>query len=216
LVVSLLAVEKLLAILEDNRRIRKSSLPSLTVKSSKKGLEIWNLKPVKRFFFEKSLGWIPRNNVAVFIPCSAWKPYPYSQSHKYGYLKALRPALHKIDLFVVSEPMGIVPYCYSDEYPVDGYDYDPNRFFIGKLRKPLVRKALEIFTDRLAIWIKKYHNKYKKRILILPKSWHLKVFEKALRKIGVSPDQYSVVTICGRASNSVRQMQEQLQNIGLY
>jgi len=212
----LLTIEKLLAILENDCRVRKSPVSSLTVTSFKKGPKIWNLKPVKKFFFEKSLKWVPRNDVAVFIPCSAWKPYPYSQSHKYGYLKALRPALEKIDLFVVSEPMGIVPYCYSDEYPVDRYDYDPNRFFIGKLRKPLVRKALEIFTDRLAMWIKKYHNKYKKRILILPKSWHLKVFKKALRKLGVPQDQYIVIAMSGRASNSVEEMQRQLQNISLY
>jgi len=212
----LLRVEKLLAILDTNLRTRKSPVPSLTVTSFKKGPKIWNLKPVKKFFFEKSLKWVPRNDVAVFIPCSAWKPYPYSQSHKYGYLKALRPALEKIDLFVVSEPMGIVPYCYSDEYPVDSYEYDPYDFFIGKLRNPLVRRSLEVFIDRLAMWIKKYHNKYEKRILILPKSWHLKVFKKALRKLATPQDQYIVIAITGRASNSVEEMQKQLQNVGLY
>ena len=216
MVVCLLRVEKLLAILDTNLRTRKSPVPSLTVTSFKKGPKIWNLKPVKKFFFEKSLKWVPRNDVAVFIPCSAWKPYPYSQSHKYGYLKALRPALEKIDLFVVSEPMGIVPYCYSDEYPVDSYEYDPYDFFIGKLRNPLVRRSLEVFIDRLAMWIKKYHNKYEKRILILPKSWHLKVFKKALRKLATPQDQYIVIAITGRASNSVEEMQKQLQNVGLY
>ena len=212
----MLTVKKLLAILEDNERKRKPPLQNLTVKCFGQGLEIWNIEPVKKFFFEKSMRWVPRNKVAVFIPCSAWKPYPYSQSHKYGYLKALKPALDRIDLFVVSEPMGIVPYCYSDEYPVDSYDYNPYDFFIGKVRDPLVRRSLEVFTDRLAMWIKKYHDKYQKRVLILPKSWHLKVFKKALRKIGIPEDQYFIVAMGGRASSSVQQMQEQLQKIGLY
>ena len=212
----MLTVKKILEILKSKGRKRKSPLRNLTVKSFREGLEIWNLEPVKNFFFKKSLRWVPRNRVTVFIPCSAWKPYPYSQSHKYGYLKALRPALEKIDLFVVSEPMGIVPYCYSDEYPVDSYEYDPYEFFIGKLRNPLVRKSLEVFIDRLAMWIKEYHHKYEKQILILPKSWHLKVFKKALRKLAIPQDQYIVVTMSGRASSSIKMMQEQLQKIGLY
>jgi len=168
-------------------------LAELKVASFEKGVEIWNAEPVKRFFFEKSMRWIPRSDTAVFVPCSAWKPYPYSQSHKSGYLKALRPTLKRIDLFVVSEPMGIVPYCYSDEYPVDRYDYNPYDFFIGKTSNPLAKKSLQIFVDRLALWIKEYHDRYKRRILILPKSWHLKVFRKALKKLHI-PDQRYLTT----------------------
>jgi len=194
--------------------MRKPPLPKLTVNSFERGVQIWDFAPVKKFFFEKSLMWNPSSNVAVFIPCSAWKPYPYSQSHKNGYLKALRPNLNRVDLFVVSEPMGVVPYCYSDEYPVDSYDYNPYDFFIGKLRNPLARKSEEIFTDRLAMWIGKYHDQYQKRVLILPKSWHLKVFTKALDKIGIPQKQYSVISLNGRPSNSVRKIVEQLHNIG--
>jgi len=203
-------------ILETKSRIRKLPRAELKVTSFETGLKIWNAESVKQFFFEKSLKWIPRHDVAVFVPCSAWKPYPYSQSHKFGYLEALRPALNKIDLFVVSEPMGIVPYCYSDEYPVDRYDYNPYDFFIGKLSNPSAMRSLEIFVDRLASWIKKYHNRYEKRILILPKSWHLKVFKKALKKLSLPEEQYFAITMSGRARNSVQEMREQLKETGLY
>jgi len=216
LVLLLLTKEKLLGILEGNRRIRKSPEPDLTVTSFKKGLEIWNAEPVRNFFFNRSLCWDPQYEVAVFIPCSAWKPYPYSQSHKCGYLRALRPALNKIDLFVVSEPMGIVPYYYSDEYPAESYDYDPYCFFIGKLRNPLARKSLEAFVDRLAIWIGKYDSRYSKRILMLPRSWHLKVFTKALHKLNIPPEHYLTITMKGRPSNSVESMRDQLHTAGLY
>lgn len=212
----MLTVNDIITILQAKRRMRKPPLADLKVTSFEKGLKIWNAESVERFFFEKSLKWVPRSEVAVFIPCSAWKPYPYSQSHKFGYLKALRPALNKIDLFVVSEPMGIVPYCYSDEHPVDSYEYNPYDFFIGKLSNPLARRSLEIFVARLASWIKKYHGRYEKRILILPKSWYLKVFKKALRKLRLPEEQYFVITMSGRASNSVQEMREQLGKTGLY
>ncbi len=119
-------------------------------------------------------------------------------------------------MFVVSEPMVIVPYCYSDEYPVDSYEYNPYHFFIGKLSNPLARRSLEIFVDRLASWIKKYHDRYEKRILILPKSWHLKVFKKALKKLGLQEEQYFVITLSGRASNSIQEMREHFEKTGLY
>jgi len=212
----LLTIEKLISIIQSNQRVRTPPAPDLTVTSFEKGLNIWDLEIVKRFFFEKSMKWIPKSDTAVFIPCSAWKPYPYSQSHKHGYLRALRPAIEMIDLFVVSEPMGIVPYCYSDEYPVDSYDYDPYKFFIGKLRNKLAKESIQIFIERVATWVREYHDKYRRRILILPKSWHFKVYAKALSRLDIPLDQYKVVTMKGRASNSLRTMREQLQSIGLF
>ena len=124
--------------------------------------------------------------------------------------------LDGIDLFVVSEPMGIVPYCYSNEYPVDSYDYNPYKFFIGKLNHAQARESLKIFTDRVALWIAEYHHKYERRILILPKSWHLKVYTKALSKLGIPLNQYNLIMLKGRPSNSVRTMRDQLRSIGLY
>lgn len=206
----MLTNEELRSIVARSRRDTKDPLPELTVHNFQEGVAIWDNKDVKTFFFQKSMNWQPKNKIAVFLPCAAGKPYPYSDSHRNGYLKALLPYLDRIDLFVVSEPMGIVPYCYSNEFPADSYDYDPYEFFIGKLGEPLVKKALEIFTSRLAFWIKKFHESYRLRILILPKSWHLKVFKRALKKAEIMIDEYAVVYLSGRARNSVPELKRQL------
>jgi len=212
-VISLLTSEKLKAIITQATRVQTKPVEKLVVQSFEDGVKIWDDEDVKSFFFNKSMEWQSENEIAVFLPCSAWKPYPYSPSHKYGYLKALFPYLDHIDLFVVSEPMTIVPYCYSNEYPVDSYDYNPDKFFLGNLRKPLVKKALDIFTSRLATWIKKFHTQYQLRTLILPKNWHLRVFFKSLTKVGISRDEYKVVYLHGRAKNSVLSLQRQLKNL---
>lgn len=93
------------------RSDRKKKEPSteLTVHNLEEGVGIWENPDVKTFFIQKSMNWQPKNRIAVFLPCSAWKPYPYSDSHRDGYLKALLPYFDIIDLFVVSEPMGVVP-----------------------------------------------------------------------------------------------------------
>lgn len=210
-VISLLTPEKLKAIVTEATRIRTKPVEKLFVRSFEDGVKIWDDEDVKSFFYSKSMKWQPKNEIAVFLPCSAWKPYPYSPSHKYGYLKALFPYLDRVDLFVVSEPMTVVPYCYSDEYPVDSYDYNPDKFFLGKRREPLVKKALSIFTSRLATWIKTFHTLYQLRILILPKNWHLKVFYKSLSKVEIPANDYKVVYLPGRAKNSVSALQGQLR-----
>jgi len=196
-----------------NSNIRKRELPvnKLTVKTFEDGLRIWNDVDILNFFENKAMKWQPKHDVAIFIPCSAWKPYFYSMSHKNGYLKVLISYIDVIDLFVVSEPMAIVPYCYSDEYPVKNYDYNPNQFFIGKLSNPLVRQALNIFIERLSRWISKYHKQYSKRILILPKSWHLKVFLKVLLRSNISSKDYHILSLCGRSFQSTESLTKQIK-----
>jgi len=196
-----------------NSNIRKRELPvnKLTVKTFEDGLRIWNDVDILNFFENKAMKWQPKHDVAIFIPCSAWKPYFYSMSHKNGYLKVLISYIDVIDLFVVSEPMAIVPYCYSDEYPVKNYDYNPNQFFIGKLSNPLVRQALNIFIERLSRWISKYHKQYSKRILILPKSWHLKVFLKVLLRSNISSEDYHILSLCGRSFQSTETLTKQIK-----
>jgi len=196
-----------------NSNIRKRELPvnKLTVKTFEDGLRIWNDVDILNFFENKAMKWQPKHDVAIFIPCSAWKPYFYSMSHKNGYLKVLISYIDVIDLFVVSEPMAIVPYCYSDEYPVKNYDYNPNQFFIGKLSNPLVRQALNIFIERLSRWVSKYHKQYSKRILILPKSWHLKVFLKVLLRSNISSKDYHILSLCGRSFQSTESLTKQIK-----
>lgn len=206
----MLTTEQLRQIVVSNIRKRVKPIEKLTVKSFEDALRIWHDEDVLYFYENKAMHWEPKNAVSVFIPCAAWKPYYYSQSHKDGYLKALLPYLDKIDLFVVSEPLAIVPYCYSDEYPVKSYDYNPHKYFIGKLANPLAKQALTIFTERLGEWILKYHTYYKKKILILPKSWHLKVFLAASKRVSVSSSEYHIIKLKGRAFQSISNIYEQI------
>ena len=194
----MLTVDNIISILENDLKEKRKPLEELTVNSFEDGVKIWYHKDVINFYQRRAMKWQPKYDTAVFLPCSANKPYPYSPSHKKGYLRALLPILRQIDLFVVSEPMIIVPYCYSDEYPVHSYDYNPYKFYIGKLSNPLARESRDIFVDRLSSWISKYHDEYRKKILILPISWHLKIFKSALRKTNYSINDYHLVRIPGR------------------
>ena len=211
----MLQVDDLIEIVLNRKSLEKRHPnPDLTVASFEEGVRIWNHPDVMRFFEEISLKWNPKHDYAFFVPCSATKPYPISNSHRRGYLKALLPILDRIDLFVVSEPMAIVPYCFSDEYPIHSYDYDPYRFFIGKLLdQPLARTALDIFVQRIARWLKKYDEKYSKKILMLPKTWHLKVFRRSMRASGIDEKSYHIVTMRGRAAHSAEFMSRQLREI---
>ena len=208
----MITVEEIKQIVNSSVRKREQPVEKLTVKSFEDALKIWHDPDVLDFYENKAMKWQPKHNTAVFIPCSAWKPYFYSQSHKDGYLKALLPYMDAIDLFVVSEPMVIVPYCYSDEYPVKSYDYDPYKYFIGKLSNPLAKQALNIFTERLSKWITKYNNSYSTKILILPKSWHLKVFLNALKNARIPTSEYKITLLSGRPFQSVNHVSLQIVN----
>lgn len=207
----MLTDDKLESIVTGTIRLRTKPVDKLVVRSLEDGIRIWEDKDVKSFYYDKSMKWQPKNRTAVFLPCSAWKPYPYSPSHKDGYLKALLPYLRRVDLFVVSEPMTIVPYCYSDEYPIDSYEYDPTKFFMGSLREPLASHALDVFVSRLADWVGKFNARYETRILILPRSWHLRIFHRALERAGISKEHYSTVRLPGRARNNVESLRKSLK-----
>lgn len=58
--------------------------------------------------------------VALFIPCSATKPYYNSPIHK-EINSVVRSDVHKI---VVSSA-GVVPYEFADYYPFNAYDWNP-------------------------------------------------------------------------------------------
>ena len=182
----------------------------LTVNSLEEGVKIWSHHDVIQLWEKVVMKWKPLNQTAVLIPCSAKKPYPYSKSHRDGYLPALLPYLSRLDLFAMSEPMGIVPYRYADEYPVNSYEYDPHKFFMGKLNDPKVQRALKLFHSRVADWVKKYHYMYDKKILVLPRSWHLKVFREGVKLSGCSINDYSIVTLPGRPQHHVNAISQSL------
>ena len=97
--------------------------------------------------WKKSLKVRKKHPNAALIPCAATKPFPEAPSHRHGYLEALEGK--DVDIYVVSEPLGIVPYSWSEKYPNNAYDFppkacqrtDPSR--LGRPLREMVRKDRE-------------------------------------------------------------------------
>lgn len=126
------------------------------VNSSAEGLKTMN-HPDIMANWKKSLRVKPKHKTAVLVPCAGTKPFPESPSHKHGYLEALDGK--NVDVYIVSEPLGIVPYSWSRTYPNDSYDFPP-KHVKGQTRDELVR--------RFAEWYNKVGTKYKKIYKALP------------------------------------------------
>lgn len=126
------------------------------VRSQKQGLDLIRHPAITKNF-AKALRWRPRNKIAVLVPCAGTKPFPKAPSHRDGYLAAL--AGKKADLWVVSEPLGVVPYEWSRRYPNDAYDFPP-RFLRGQAWDELVARVAE--------WSEKVAPKYARVFVALP------------------------------------------------
>jgi hypothetical protein len=124
--------------------------------------------PVITKNYRKALGWKPKHKKAVLVPCAGTKPFPDAPSHKGGYLQALEGK--GVDLWVVSEPLGVVPYEWSRDYPQAHYDFPPEH-----LRGP----GRELLVERVADWLEKVGHKYEKVTLALP-GHHMRLVEDAL------------------------------------
>ena len=104
--------------------------PSFVVDSVGQGVKVLNHPDIVKNF-KKSLRVRKKHRKAVLIPCASTKPFPQSPSHKHGYLKALKGK--DVDIYVVSEPLGIVPYSWSNTYPNNDYDFPP-KFVQGRIQ----------------------------------------------------------------------------------
>lgn len=124
--------------------------------SPAEGLDTMNHPDIMKNW-KKSLRVKPKHKTAVLVPCAGTKPFPESPSHKHGYLEALEGK--NVDVYIVSEPLGIVPYSWSRTYPNDSYDFPP-KHVKGQTRDELVR--------RFAEWYNKVGTKYKKIYKALP------------------------------------------------
>jgi len=122
--------------------------------------------------YKKALRVKPKHKKAVLLPCAGTKPFPDAPSHRAGYLKALEGK--KLDRYVVSEPLGVVPYSWSRDYPQAHYDFPPH-YLKGEGRNLLVK--------RIADWLKKVGPKYDKLYMALP-GHHKRLVLDALRLAG--------------------------------
>ena len=105
----------------------------------------------------KALARRRRHKKSVLIPCSTVKPYTDSPSHKHGYTPGL--ADKDVDVWVVSEPMGVIPIEWAEEYPNTVYDFPP-KHVKGETRALLV--------ERIREWMQTQGVKYDKIYLALP------------------------------------------------
>jgi hypothetical protein len=125
--------------------------------------------------YEKALRVKPKHKKAVLVPCAGTKPFPDAPSHKHGYLEALEGK--GVDLYVVSEPLGVVPYEWSRRYPQAHYDFPPEH---------LRGRAHDVLAGRITSWFKRVGPKYKKITLALP-AHHMRLADKALDMLGYEP-----------------------------
>ncbi|MAG24174.1 hypothetical protein CMI47_01215 [Candidatus Pacearchaeota archaeon] len=126
------------------------------VNSPTQGLKVIKDKAITDNW-KKSLRVRRKNPVAVLLPCAGTKPFPEAPSHKHGYLEALDGL--DVDLYVVSEPLGVVPYAWSRTWPNDSYDFPP---------KHLKGEGRDLLVERIGEWLDKVGTKYQTVISALP------------------------------------------------
>lgn len=142
--------------IRSNLQSRGSFNKNFIVRSIRQGKRVIE-HPIITKNWKKSLRVKPKYKKAVLIPCAATKPFPQSPSHKHGYLEALKDK--NVDIYVVSEPLGIVPYSWSRNYPNDAYDFPP---------KFLKDQARSLLIDRFSKWNDRVGKKYNQIYLALP------------------------------------------------
>lgn len=118
-----------------------------------------------------SLGRRRRNPVAVLVPCAKGKPFRESASHRFTYCPALSG--QSVDVWVVSEPMGVIPYADTDRWPNDAYDFPP-QLLAGPPRRQLV--------DRIGEWLALRGRGYERLVLALPRH-HMALVREGSRGI---------------------------------
>jgi hypothetical protein len=159
---------------KDKGKKRRANPPrSFLVRSPAQGLRAIE-HPAITQNYEKALRVKPKHKKAVLVPCAGTKPFPDAPSHKHGYLKGLEGK--KLDVYVVSEPLGIVPYEWSRRYPQESYDFPPRH-----LRGP----GRELLVDRIATWFER-GPRYEKVYLALP-GHHRRLVLHALEQFDYPP-----------------------------
>lgn len=146
--------------------LRRNSGRHFVVRSPEQGLDVIN-HPAIAGNFAKALRWKPQADTAVLLPCAGTKPFPEAPSHG-GYLDALEGK--DVDLWVVSEPLGVVPYQWSRTWPNFAYDFPP---------KHLRGAAWDAMVERVGRWLDVVAPKYEKVWLALP-GHHERLVREAL------------------------------------
>ena len=99
-------------------------------------------------WYEKPEG----RDIALFLPCSAKKPYKESKTHTtiWHAIKGIR-GVHRI---VISSP-GVIPFEYSGYYPFNAYDWDDS-----KETPEILKEYVRINKERIANYLKGHRYKH--------------------------------------------------------
>lgn len=175
------------------------------------GIELLRNKDVLDFYhYVLDEYHIPRGKkIALFLPCTATKPYSKSQTHKkikaviYNSGNSHPNIIHEL---IVSEPLGIVPRDLEDKYPAAHYDMVLDTWFpasklpelrkkgwgndISKARdaqkfstKPK-NKLISILSERVAEFLEKTSKDYQYRIGFV-RSTHKEILKNASALSGI-------------------------------
>ncbi|NLV28364.1 MAG: DUF5591 domain-containing protein [Methanomicrobiales archaeon] len=103
---------------------------------------------------------VPIRDIAIFIPCAVRKPYSSSPSHRIMHKiieEVLKPESYHIVIFGTC---GVVPAELETMYPYAHY-----RYMLGKVKDQKIQEDfIQIETERIAGYLKKTRDTYKKRI----------------------------------------------------
>ncbi len=115
---------------------------------------------------------------ALILPCSSVKPYRLSPTHQIVEKRLSNSYAHnKIQVYVLSEPMILVPRELDIYYPFANYDYPP---------KELDQKHRNMFIEILSNVLKKLE--YHKHIVAFLPKHHMNILQNALYGCGQCVD----------------------------
>ncbi|MGP6206722.1 DUF5591 domain-containing protein [Cuniculiplasma sp. SKW3] len=101
----------------------ESSFPRYTPKILAGGLDSLSRPDVRRFnhYISNDYRKVNSARIALFVPCSAKKPYSSSKSHK-RLIEAIRPFRNVLHEIILTSPISVVPRDLEDTYPPRFYD----------------------------------------------------------------------------------------------
>lgn len=159
---------------------QRTDLPDvLVVRSPSEGVAAVEFPPVVEQS-TRALDVEPLHRCAVLLPCASTKPFSASPSHEHGYLPALSGL--PVDLWVVSEPLGVIPYDWIHDWPNAHYDFPPE-YLVGEARSLLVA--------RIRQWLATVGKKYDVLLLALPQH-HMTLVRDASQDVEVNIRQAGV------------------------
>ena len=142
-----------------------------------KGEELF-FHPIIKIYHEYILRvWNPISpgKIALFTPCSNIKPIPRSfMNRKIDAILRKYGISIIVDRYIVSEPLGIIPYSQAYLFPAAHYDYPPDK---------LTAREKELYINIVASVLKKISKHYDFIIYSLPRK-HKEIFEQALDYVG--------------------------------